>query len=81
MVKGWPVHYFPVTHPVEPQLEKLKTSKFNTSEDLLAFSQKFDEGSKRVFSDDAGPQYIKFGSPRDNDPKHGIKSGRLMLTG
>jgi len=26
-------------------------------------------------------QYVKFGSPRDNDSKHGIKAGRLTLTG
>jgi len=81
MVEGRSMHHFPVTLPVEPQLEKLQTSKFNTPEDLSAFAQKFDEGLKRVFSDDTGPQYIKFGSPRDNEPKHGIKSGRLMLTG
>ena len=65
------------------QLEpgKLKHSRFNTPEDIAAFAQKFDEGLKRVFSDDSGAQYIKFGSPRDNDPNHGIKGGRLMLTG
>jgi len=42
--------------------EKLGHSKFNTPEDLSAFAQKFDEGLKRVFSDDRGQQYIKFGS-------------------
>jgi len=61
--------------------EKLRPSRFNTSEDLSTFAQRFDEGLKRVFSDNTGQQYIKFGSPRDNDPLHGIKSGRLMLTG
>jgi len=81
MVKGWFIHHFSVTLPVDPQLEKLKPSKFNTSEDLLAFTQTFDEGLKRVFSDDRGSQYVKFGSSRDNDPKHGIKLGKLMLTG
>jgi len=59
----------------------LRESKFNTPEDISAFSQKFDEGLKRVFSDDRGAQYVKFGSPRDNDHQHGVKSGRLMLTG
>ena len=63
------------------QPEKLKTSKFNTSEDISTFAQKFDEGLKRVFSDDRGAQYVKFGTMRDNDPQHGIKSGKLMLTG
>ncbi|KAF9650933.1 hypothetical protein BDM02DRAFT_3127282 [Thelephora ganbajun] len=50
-----------------------RKSKFNTPEDIPAFAQKFDEGLKRVFSDDKGSQYIKFGSPRDNDPQHGVK--------
>jgi hypothetical protein len=62
-------------------LEKLRGSKFNTPEDLAAFSQRFDEGVKRVFSNDQGAQYIKFGSPRDNDHNCGIKAGRLTLTG
>jgi hypothetical protein len=61
--------------------EKLKGSRFNTPEDLAAFSQKFDEGIKKVFSNDQGIQFVKFGPPRDNDPKCGIKAGRFMLTG
>jgi hypothetical protein len=81
MVQGGFRYYSSVAPPVQPQLEKLRTSKFNTSEDISAFTQRFDEGVKRVFSDDKGVQYIKFGSPRDHDPKHGIKSGKLMLTG
>ena len=63
------------------QLEKLTGSKFDTPEDLAAFSLKFDEGVKRVFSNDQADQHIKFGSPRDNDPAYGIKAGRLTLTG
>ena len=63
------------------QPEKLRGSKFDTPEDLAAFAQKFDEGVKRVFSSDQAPQYVRFGSPRDNDPKCGIKAGRLTLTG
>ena len=59
----------------------LKDSRFNTPEDLAAFSQKFDEGVKKLFSSDQATQYVKFGSLRDNDPKYGIKAGRLMLTG
>jgi len=59
----------------------LRGSKFNTPEDLAAFAQRFDEGVKKVFSDDQGIQYVKFGSPRDHDPKYGIKAGRLTLTG
>ena len=63
------------------ELEKLRGSKFDTPEDLAAFSQKFDEGVKRVFSNDKAVQYVKFGGPRDTDPKCGVKAGRLALTG
>jgi len=59
----------------------LEGSKFNTPEDLAMFSQRFDEGVKKVFSNNQAPQYVKFGSLRDNDPEYGIKAGRLMLTG
>jgi len=61
----------------------LKDSKFNTPEDLAVISQKFDEGVKKVFSTLSrhSNQYIKFGSPRDNDPNVGIKAGKLALTG
>ena len=81
MVSGGFEYYPPFTLPAEPRPEKLKKSKFNTPEDISAFSQKFDEGLKRVFSDDSGAQFVKFGSPRDNDPTHGIKAGKLTLTG
>ena len=66
-----------------PQPEKLKYSKFNTPEDLTAFSQRFDEGVKKVFSmsNSHMDQHVKFGSPRDNDPNYGIRVGRLTLTG
>ena len=66
---------------LNPQSEKLKGSKFDTPEDLAAFAQRFDEGVKRVFSKDQGVQYVKFGSPRDNDAKCEIKAGKLTLTG
>jgi hypothetical protein len=67
--------------PPQPSPEKLKNSRFDTPEDIAAFAQKFDEGLKRIFSDDTGAQYVKFGSPRDNVPGHGIKAGKLTLTG
>jgi hypothetical protein len=81
LVKGMSGYFLSVTLHVQPLPELLKPSKFNTPEDVVAFTQKFDEGVKRVFSDDKGTQYVKFGSLRDNDPKHGIKAGKLMLTG
>jgi len=66
---------------LNPQSEKLRGSKFNTPVDLEAFAQRFDEGVKVVFSDDRMSQYVRFGSPRDNDPQCGVKAGRLTLTG
>jgi hypothetical protein len=71
----------PSDRVLNPELERLRGSKFNTPEDLAAFSQRFDEGVKRVFSNDQAAQYVKFGFPRDNDPKCGIKAGRFTLTG
>ena len=73
----------PTDRSLSPQPEKLKYSKFNTPEDIAAFSQRFDEGVKKVFStsNSHADQYVKFGSPRDNDPKCGIRAGRLTLTG
>jgi len=61
--------------------QQLKGSKFDTPEDIASFAQKFDEGLRIVFSDDNSAQYVKFGSVRDNDPKRGVKAGKLMLTG
>ena len=59
----------------------LEGSRLNTPEALEAFSQKFDGGVKKVFSNNQAAQYVKFGSPRDNDLSCGIRAGRLMLTG
>ena len=75
------ISFFLTGRLLNPQPGKLKESKFNAPEDLEAFSQKFDEGVKRVFSNDQASQYVKFGSLRDNDPNCGIKAGRLVLTG
>ena len=65
------------------RLEKLKFSKYDTPEDLAAFSQRFDEGVKKVFSvlNSTSDQYVRFISPRDNDPKYEIRAGRLTLKG
>ena len=59
----------------------LRGSRFNAPDHLAAFSQKFDEGVKKVFSNDQAAQYVKFGTLRDNDPSCGVKAGRLTLTG
>ena len=78
---GFWCHSF-VTLPVQRQPEKLSGSeKFGLSDCFSDIAQKFDEGLKRAFSDDTKKQFVKFGMPRDNDPDHGIKGGKLMLTG
>ena len=68
---------------LNPPPERLQYSKFNTPEDLATFSQRFDEGLKKVFSisNSHMSQFVKFGSLRDNDPSYGIKDGKLRLTG
>lgn len=81
LVSGKCAYKMSVQSRAQPQSGKLRTSRFNTPEDIASFAQKFDEGLKRVFSDNNGTQYIKFGSPRDNDPQHGIRAGKLTLTG
>ena len=65
----------------ETEPEKLKKSRFNTPEDIATFTKRFDEGLKRVFSDDRGAQYVKFRLPRDADPANGVKGGKLTLKG
>lgn len=71
----------PTVLRAQPRLEQLKKSTFNTPEDVASFSQKFDDGLKKVFFDDTGTKYVKFGGLRDHDPQHGIKGGKLALTG
>ena len=64
-----------------PQPGRLRGSGLDTPGNLEAFSQRFDDGIKKVFSNNQVDQYVKFGSPRDNNPSCGIKAGRLTLTG
>jgi len=73
----------PTDWSLNPQPEKLTYSKFNDPEHLAAFSQKFDEGVKKIFStsNSRADQHVKFGFSRDNDPDYGIKAGRITLTG
>ena len=81
MISGMFLFFSFVASPAQRRTERLRRSTFNTPDDIATFAQNFDEGPKRVFSDDKRVQYVKFGSPRDNDPKHGIKAGKLLLTG
>ena len=41
----------------------------------------FDKTTKIRFKDDKDPQYIKFGSTRDNDANYNVRFGQLKLNG
>jgi len=57
----------------------LNDSPFADDVDLI--SECFDKTTKPRFRNSLDPQYIKFGSARDNDPNCGIRFGQLKLTG
>jgi len=59
----------------------LKGSRLDTTENLETFSQKFDAGVKKAFSESQRIQYhVKFCSLRDTDTCSGIKAGKIVLT-
>jgi hypothetical protein len=60
-------------------LELLNDSPF--SDDLDHISDCFDKTTKPRFRNSVDPQYVKFGSARDNDLDCGIRFGQLKLTG
>ena len=62
-------------------LARLKKSKFDKKQDLAAFAESFDNGLKVSFSDSTRPQSVRFGSPRDDDERCGVKGGRFSLSG
>ena len=64
-----------------PQPGMLRGSGLDTPGNLEAFSQRFDDGVKKVFSNDQVAQYVKFGSPKDSNSHCGIRAGRLTLAG
>ncbi|KDR69807.1 hypothetical protein GALMADRAFT_77195 [Galerina marginata CBS 339.88] len=59
--------------------EFLKDSPY--VEDVEHIIRCFDQTTKLRFRDDRSPQYIKFGSTRDNDDKFNIRLGQLKLEG
>jgi len=62
-------------------LARFKDSKFDNKDDLAAFAGAFDTGLKATFSDNGKLQFVKFGSPRDNDTRCGVRGGRFSLPG
>ncbi|KAE9394398.1 hypothetical protein BT96DRAFT_958796 [Gymnopus androsaceus JB14] len=61
--------------------EKLKNSKYGTSDAVDHITKRFDETTKRLFRDQRDPQFILFGSPLDKDLSVGIRNGQLRLSG
>jgi hypothetical protein len=41
----------------------------------------FDKTTKLRFRDSSRAHYIKFGTPKDKDPRVGIRSGQIRLNG
>jgi len=62
-------------------LARFKNSKFNNKDDLAAFTESFDAGLKETFSDSSKDQFVRFGSPRDNDARCGVRGGKFSLLG
>lgn len=60
-------------------IEYLNDSPF--IDDIEHIIRCFDKTTKLRFRDSQEPQYIKFGSTRDNDPSYDIRSGQLKLSG
>ncbi|KAG6330080.1 hypothetical protein ID866_9008, partial [Astraeus odoratus] len=61
--------------------EKLKSSKYGTSDAIDHITKRFDETTKRLFRDKHEIQWVPFGSPLDKDLSVGIRGGSLKLTG
>ena len=53
----------------------------NYIDDLDHIIRCFDKITKHRFRDATEPQYVKFGSTRDNDVAHNIRFGQLKLFG
>lgn len=61
--------------------EKLKNSKYGTSDSIDHITKRFDETTKRLFRDKKDLQFVPFGSPLDKDLPAGIRGGQLKLDG
>ncbi|KAH9924777.1 uncharacterized protein B0H18DRAFT_1011158 [Fomitopsis serialis] len=61
--------------------EKLRLSRFSTTDDVDAMMANFDSMTKPTFRDSSTASYIKFGGPRDTDERYNIRRGVLSLSG
>ncbi|TFK64304.1 hypothetical protein BDN72DRAFT_861491 [Pluteus cervinus] len=69
-----------VTQYARKYLEKY-LSKSPFLRDVPDIVKSFDRTTKPRFQRPEDPAFIKFGTARDNDPAHNIRSGRLKLNG
>ena len=67
----------------QPQLEKLRYSKFSEPKYMEEFPKRFDSGPKKAspISNSRGDQFVEIGAAEKNDPSCGIRGGLLKLTG
>lgn len=61
--------------------EKLKNSPYGDEKAIEEIYRKFDETTKLVFRSKTDTCFVAFGSSKDNDTEHGIRGGRLRLSG
>jgi hypothetical protein len=73
------------TYPSNPNIKVNVSSgalqDSNYIDDLDHIIRCFDKTTKPRFRDANEPQYVKFGSTRDNDAVHNIRFGQLKLFG
>ncbi|KAG1799634.1 hypothetical protein EV424DRAFT_1332401 [Suillus variegatus] len=61
--------------------EKLSGSRYGAPEIVQHMTEIFDRTTKGMFRNPEDPAFIKFGTIRDKDPQHNIRSGQLKLSG
>ena len=61
--------------------DKLRDSIYGAKEHVKQIANCFDESTKKTFRTDNDVCLVPFGSLADKDPDHGIRSGKLKLTG
>lgn len=60
---------------------KLVGSFYGTEDHIHQISDRFDETTKKTFRSASDVCLVPFGSTTDRDLTHGIRSGKLKLTG
>ncbi|KLO05433.1 hypothetical protein SCHPADRAFT_911041 [Schizopora paradoxa] len=61
--------------------ERLKTSTFGSYEHVNLITDRFDDTAKKTFKDGDEMCLVQFGSFNENDAAHGIRAGKIKLTG